>query len=423
MSPARFLCATQQEQQLCIFYSYKYYFKVNHPQTSHQSSSYLYLAITTSTFMKGMSSSRDDLRSYLDALNDSRNVIDRLIESLDDELDDADGIDFLKVKNSLMISYLIDLSLLLRRYSESSGENGIEEANSSKRLCLERLQEMRAIFDKIRPLEKKMRYQIDRVLALSTSSFAVLNTETIAEEEHGGLSNTTETDPLSFKPNPENMILGDDSSDEDRIDDDDIFKGRGKTSGKLVEVETERPALYKPPRLAAVPFHEKERSEEKEARIKKSAMDRMKKSELLQTIRAQFSDKPEEDDLRGGANVGKQRETARRFAERVAEKDRYEEENMVRLSTSRKEKKMREKIMRDEFSNLRAISDVGNLASGVSSAFQSDKKSKRSFNEDDQTSQQPKSRRLSQPRNQYQEALYGKTTSSKKDRKKNKLKR
>jgi hypothetical protein len=282
---------------------------------------------------------------------------------------------------------------------------------------------MRAIFDKIRPLEKKMRYQIDRVLALSTSSFAVLNTETIAEEEHGGLSNTTETDPLSFKPNPENMILGDDSSDEDRIDDDDIFKGRGKTSGKLVEVETERPALYKPPRLAAVPFHEKERSEEKEARIKKSAMDRMKKSELLQTIRAQFSDKPEEDDLRGGANVGKQRETARRFAERVAEKDRYEEENMVRLSTSRKEKKMREKIMRDEFSNLRAISDVGNLASGVSSAFQSDKKSKRSFNEDDQTSQQPKSRRLSQPRNQYQEALYGKTTSSKKDRKKNKLKR
>lgn len=320
---------------------------------------------------------------------------------------------FFKVKNTLMISYLIDLTLLLRNRSRTYNPtyDSSDEVRSSIPRCVERLQEMRIIFDRIRPVEKKMRYQIDKVLALSTSSFSVLNNDTNELDDNKDHSYIKDIDPLSYKPNPDNMMLDDDNTDEE----DECEKMT--TAVKKSENPVVR-TLYKPPRLSAVTFHEQEKAEQKEARLKKQAMDKMKQSELLQSIKAQFSDKPEEDDLRGGANVGKQREVARRFAERVAEKARYEEENMIRLSTSRKEKKMREKIMREEFSNLRVISDVGDLASGVSTAFQTDKKTKRSFTDDDgfHEPKQKTQRHSSRPKNKFQEALYDTKMAPKKVR-------
>ena len=75
--------------------------------------------------------------------------------------------------------------------------------------------------------------------------------------------------------------------------------------------------------------------------------------------------------------------------------------------------------MRDEFSNLRVISDVGNLAKGVSTAFQPEKKPKRAVTEEEDFHEhQRKTRRLNRPKNQYQESLYeGTAATAKKDRK------
>jgi len=381
-----------------------------------------------------MTSLRDSLRLSLEALDDASKVMSRLADGVKDQsMSDEDGINFLQVKNTLMISYLIDMTRLLHHWSSIQNLSvitGDDTISSSVKQSIERLQEMRIIFDRIRPLEKKMRYQIDKVLALSTSTFAVVDTDTHKLDDKKDLSQSKDIDPLSYRPNPDNMILDDD--DENSEDDDSdkevaMLRKKSvtvtKSSGNPIAERT----LYKPPRVSAVLFHEKERAEQKEARMKKTAMEKMKQSELLQTMKAQYSDKPEEDDLRGGANMGKQREAARRFAERAAEKDRYEEENFIRLGTSRKEKKLREKIMRNEFSNLRVISDVGDLASGVSTAFQSNKKPKRAFNDNDDDdgfheSKQDTKRRQTRPKNQFQEALYGTTGNSKKDRK-NKSKR
>lgn len=283
--------------------------------------------------------------------------------------------------------------------------------------AIERLEEMRVIFDRLRPLEKKMRYQMDKVLALNSSTFAVVDTNT-SKLDDGKI----DIDPLSYRPNPDSMIFDDDSTDSDEEAYGQLASEHKK--GVSMSKPSENPSekkVYKPPRLSAVPFYEKERAEQKDARLRNSAVEKMKQSELLQTLKAQYGDKPEEDDLRGGANVGKQREAARRFAQRAAEKDRYEEDNMIRLNTSRKEKKMRERIMRSEFSNLRAISDVGDLASGVSVAFLNDRKSKRSFPDDDgdafEVSKQNSKRHSSRPKNQFQEALYGTTGNFKNDRK------
>lgn len=82
----------------------------------------------------------------------------------------------------MLLSYLIDLTYLTRETVSKKHD----EQN------LRRLIETRTVLDKTRPLEKKMRYQLDKLLAATTTSFAV-----------GGDNNNSEAaDPLTFRPNP-----------------------------------------------------------------------------------------------------------------------------------------------------------------------------------------------------------------------------
>jgi hypothetical protein len=147
------------------------------------------------------------------------------------------------------------------------------------------------------------------------------------------------------------------------VADDDMAAARATLSmakeKKSWNENEENDGVYRAPRLTAVPYaHDQEgKNKEKEKRTKR----RMRATELAQTLRAQYGDAPEQEDIHGGSDYGKQREAARRMAEREAEKTRYEEDSMVRLTTSRKEKKERKQQMRQESSNLSAISDLGNL--------------------------------------------------------------
>ena len=84
-------------------------------------------------------------------------------------------------------------------------------------------------------------------------------------------------------------------------------------------------------------------------------------SELAQALRAEYGDAPEQEDMHGGSDYGKQRAAARRLAQREAEKTRAEEAGMVRLMTSKKDKKEKKRILRMESSNLGAIADLQNL--------------------------------------------------------------
>ena len=80
-------------------------------------------------------------------------------------------LNYLEVKNDILLSYLIDLSLLLRhRLSASSSSSSSKQQQRQQKIesCQARLQETKVILERIRPMEKKMRYQIDKLLALST---------------------------------------------------------------------------------------------------------------------------------------------------------------------------------------------------------------------------------------------------------------
>lgn len=294
-----------------------------------------------------------------------------------DQFQASQGLDFLDVKNSLILSYLIELTNDLR--SRLMGE---EQQESS----LRRLNVMKTVIDKSRGLDKKLRYQIDKLLAAgSTASTFASGSENIEE------------DPLQFRPDlgalddeRDDGDDGDSSSDDNEGEDgdDDNHRGEGEDDDELAaarmtvarsrpgksgtsikkkkspgdeddEDEVDETGVYRAPRLTAVPYtHDKQDVEaERERRQRR----KMRASELAQTLRAQYGDAPEQEDTHGGAELGRQREAARRMAEREKEKTRYEEDNMVRLVTSRKEKKERKRLMREENSNLPAIADTGNL--------------------------------------------------------------
>mmetsp|Transcript_6972 Transcript_6972/g.10008 ORF Transcript_6972/g.10008 Transcript_6972/m.10008 type:complete len:312 (-) Transcript_6972:154-1089(-) len=304
-----------------------------------------------------------------------------------------------------MASYLVDLAYLINLRSKSSVD---EKLNSKVANCINRLTEMRIIIDKIRPMEKKMRYHIDKLLTAASgeSAFAAVTREDDSDDgkQDSGTSNIS-NDPLSFRPNPSGMHAKDEeeSYSEEEFDGDDENKGLevSRESGhdeytgeddddlklaknvvsmaknESLDSTNEKSGLYRAPHLESVQFVEKEKEEERRERLLKKQNDRMRKSELIQTLRAQFGEAPDEDDYMGGSNMGKQREASRRLAEKEAERTKLEEEQMTRFTTSRKDKKERKRVMREEASNLNAIADLGNLTAGVKTAFGNEIKHKK----------------------------------------------
>lgn len=355
------------------------------------------------------------------------------------------------MKNSLFLSYLAELANLMRLKVK-----GKTNEHRHVKSCLSRLNEMKLLLEKIRPMEKKMRYQLDKLLSAASSnssSFAAGNNN----------NNNNMNDPLSFRPNPETLLSkgeesdnqGDEKDDSDQDneshdeeDDEELKAAKAVLSkGKKTKPsktdnnnddEITASGVYKAPRMASVPFIENQT--DKQTKQLQKQKQRMKTSEFLQTIQAQYGDKPEEDDA--GATLGKQREAARRLAQRDAERVQYEEEAFVRLAPSRRDKKERNRIMREEVSNLNAIADIGNLAAGVSMAFDNENENDNDPMDHNDSSMLPtrysngkrrkdttldgmdnandhsRSRKRMGGKNSFQRTLYGHSSSKKKKRSK-----
>jgi U3 small nucleolar ribonucleoprotein protein LCP5 len=352
-----------------------------------------FLGFRTSFFTMATTGGTNDA-GLLQALTE---IIQKVEASLKPKIKENNkkGLDFLETKNSLLLSYLIDLVVLLK-----SKLQGKDPPN------LKRLTEMKVALDKIRGLDKKLRYQIDKLLAAASSA------SVFAESGE---------DPLQFRPNAEALDDDDDSDessssnsnsevDSDGSDsdtrgqpdrrknkkddytftasaadeDDDLAAARltismAKQKSKNNNTDdTANDGIYRAPRLTAVPYtHDTvDKEEQRQSRLRR----RMRATEVAQTLRNQYGDAPEQDDAHGGI-MGAQQEAARRFAERQADKLKFEEDTMVRLVESRKDKKLRKSIQRQEQSNLGAISDLGNIVRGA--AYGRDKDRDKSRIDDD----------------------------------------
>ncbi|XP_032591577.1 neuroguidin [Drosophila grimshawi] len=235
------------------------------------------------------------------------------------ELSTEYGLSFLEVKYHMLLDYLINLTYVVLR--KCSGET-IEGDPS-----IERLIEIRTVLEKIRPIDYKLRYQIDKLVKTATT----------------GVSSST--DPILYKPNPEDMLStagaggaeddddqagsgSDEDEDDDDEDEDDDEAGAAKKPRKAATAG--KSGVYVPPRIKPVYYDGDERDADKE----KKALDRAKKraitSSMLQDLKEEYLDAPTE--LSSGSRAQQMLSQAQK------EKQEYEEKYYVRLPVTKAEK-------------------------------------------------------------------------------------
>ncbi|CAO3703300.1 unnamed protein product [Rhizopus stolonifer] len=202
------------------------------------------------------------------------------------------------------------------------------------------LVELRVVLDKMKPVENKLKYQVDKLVRAAVVGNK--KDESVAKSTMEAVA----ADPLAFKPNPMNLINKDQEEDED---------------------EEEASDVYRPPKLAPVAYNEdagsKNRKKERdEERMKEKAS----RSRIMKDLMSEMTENPEEVGVFGGVNEGTG--YGDRIDNLMEEKNKYEEENYVRLAVTRKEKQRlnANKKMRfesefenlDDFSNLVGLQDV-----------------------------------------------------------------
>ncbi|KYO38936.1 neuroguidin [Alligator mississippiensis] len=211
----------------------------------------------------------------------------------------AKGLSFLVLRPQLLLFYLQDLAAVL-----AAKAGGRPLAGTASPL---RLAELRTVLEKMRPIDHKLRYQVDKLVRAAAT---------------GALGGD---DPLRFRPDPSNMAS--------KLSEDEEEVASGPDPGK-------KPAAaggirkYIPPRL--VPVHYDEGAAARAQRRQEQATRRALSSSVIRELRDQFSEAPEE--IREGMAPH-----AARHSREETRRTQYEESMLVRLGRSRQEQAWRRK--------------------------------------------------------------------------------
>ncbi len=272
-----------------------------------------YSQLTHSEKLELLLNESPELLGLLEEFKEKIKYVSEKLEPLmlrirNDEIPTNKGISFLEMKYHLLLSYCSNISfyLLLKSKGESVKDHPV----------IEQLVKLRTILERIKPIEQKLKYQIDKLLKTATAGVVV----------------STTNDPLRAKPNLKNFAKQSNDAGANGADD-----------------ANEEANVYKAPKRTAVFF---ENAKEKEK--KKEALERARKASgpLLEFIREEYSEAPLE-----------MRELSARDRE-IAEEDeqrrQFEEENFVRTMLTKKEMKKRTKDRRGN--ELQELTDFSERA-------------------------------------------------------------
>lgn len=246
-----------------------------------------------------------------------------------------DGISLLDVKNELLLSYLQNLVFLilvkLRKAKEADTSDSDDESSLDNEV-VKKLVELRLYLEKgVRPMEDKLRYQIEKVLraaddAERNEKAAAAAADNKSESESGSDSDEATDDD-------------DEGSDSDKITPANVSDLAFRPSlGALARSTTastsksskDSNGIYKPPKIAPTSMPTTETRERRQrGPIKSATMDEFIADEMSSAPQAQPSI---------GTNIvqfGRRLKTA---GERKEEDERrnYEERNFVRLAKASK---------------------------------------------------------------------------------------
>ncbi|XP_030253698.1 neuroguidin isoform X1 [Sparus aurata] len=230
------------------------------------------------------------------------------------------GLSFLDLRYHLLLFYLQDLTHLIGIKTEGGKIKDSEALN--------RVVTIRTVLEKMRPLDHKLKYQIDKLLRTAVT---------------GSLA---ENDPLQLRPNPENLISKLSESEESEGEDE------SKTEKKAAHSSGRK---YVPPKIAAVHYDgdmtEADRKKAQAERQKRAAL----RSNVIQELRQQYSDAPEE--IRDRRDFQSERESRDEL-----HRKKYEESMMVRLNMPKKQKNSKKRGVMSMSGMLSGITHFGDIS-------------------------------------------------------------
>ncbi|KDO34490.1 hypothetical protein SPRG_00553 [Saprolegnia parasitica CBS 223.65] len=241
-------------------------------------------------------------------------------ETLSDKLPTDSGMGLLQIKNHALMQYS-QLSMFFALLKLESPD-AVKDHPVFKELV-----RYRTILERMRPLDRKLKYQVDKLLKIAVSDVSQLD------------------EALSYAPNPDALKADDDAdSDAGENDDEDSYEGKKSKDG-----------VYRAPRMASVPYDEEEKEADKKAKRDERNRKRLAKSTILSEVREEYSERPQEILTSGSSALDKE------LANEAREKTDYEEERFVRLVTSRKDKIRKRQRERDAMA-ADSIGKIDNFA-------------------------------------------------------------
>lgn len=277
------------------------------------------------------------------------------------ELDYGDGPSLLTLKVDALLEYVQNLALLTA--SRLLTQEASAELSAGQQALVDTLIRNRLILEKVRPLEKGLKYQIERMLR------AAMDAEASESKTLQGTIEEGDPDLLAYGP-------GMSSAFQAPVEASRQPSQKSKKTGGAEEEEEEEPDVYRPPKLAAVAYDPdakrrrrqgEDGDEEEPSRTHKSGV-------LLSELTASMSGVPLEEGASGtgvsrphtagGGGIG-----ASKRARDLARMQEYEEENFTRLALSKREQRRRE---RDEADFALGGARGGRGQSGQRAGFESE---------------------------------------------------
>ncbi|GAA5973357.1 hypothetical protein JCM11641_003089 [Rhodosporidiobolus odoratus] len=219
------------------------------------------------------------------------------------ELTYPSGISLLSLKNHLLLSYLHHLVALFTLKLSSRSLTAPESAE-----VVQQLVKLRVVLEKVSPLEQKLKYQVEK-LVRKADQF---------EEEGAQGEEDVLNDPLAFRPNPANLVLDRTASD---VEDE--------------EEAEERSGVYRPPRIAAMPYTEAP------AKGKKGKRENAMPSHLVSDISMSMSSANPYGESTSGLSVSHDPSLQSGTARHLKRVEQYEMDNFTRMRMSKKDAKKR----------------------------------------------------------------------------------
>ena len=273
------------------------------------------------------------------------------------------GMSFLELKNHLLLQYLQHLVMFVMiklappadASASASSAKLAKAASERQEAVVRQLVYLRSVLEKLRPLDKKLKYQVDKMSKLAAhinlkaveaaqrgedAEAAAMQAEAAANgatDADADMTNES-SDPLSFRPNPAALLAA--TADAARANAEAGASTAGAAGGANggSGLASGASGLYRPPRISATQLDDADRATTKRNKDLARAQERAKSNVFMTAMRAELSERPEEreldlDDMRP------------RDSEEQDRQD-FEETNLLRLTDTRVDKARRKEKRR-----------------------------------------------------------------------------